>query len=205
MSEPRGTVGAVVLDLLMATMDSMRVWAEAVGDRELGLRWRDAVTARMIEAGPYRSYEALVADTAADLGLDTRAPTQLEDAWPRMRAWPDAAILRHAPFRYAFATNCSSRLARVAVERSGLRPAFVLSAEEAEFYKPRQEVYRLACERLGTAPSETFFVAGATYDAAGAAAAGLPTSLVERRPLREPVSSGVRLARSLPEALAGMR
>ena len=36
----------VLLDLLMATMDSPSSWSAAAGDRAAGLAWRDAVTDR---------------------------------------------------------------------------------------------------------------------------------------------------------------
>ncbi|MBW3613076.1 MAG: haloacid dehalogenase, partial [Chloroflexi bacterium] len=56
--------GLLLLDLLMATMNSMDAWATAAGGRDLGLRWRDAVTRAMMEAGRYIGYERLVTDAA---------------------------------------------------------------------------------------------------------------------------------------------
>ena len=56
-----------------------------------------------------------------------------------------------------------------------------MSAEEAGWYKPRPEIYRLACQRIGSSPADTLFVAGAAYDADGAARAGLRARLVRRR------------------------
>lgn len=82
----------------------------------------------------------------------------------------------------AFLTNCSTQLARLAADRSGLQPVFVLSAEEVGSFKPDARTYRAACDRLGTLPEQTLFAAGSVYDAAGAAAAGLQARYVDRRP-----------------------
>ena len=192
---------ALLIDLLMATMDSITTWSEAAGDRDLGLAWRDAVTARMIEAGRYTSYDALVADAADELGLPPEAPAALRATWSRMRAWPDAAALAGVDIPYAFVTNCSSELAAVAVERSGLRPAFAVSAEEAGWFKPRREIYLMAAERLDTGPDTIRFVAGAAYDANGASAAGLSTVLVARRGRQQPLNRAISVVDSLLQAV----
>ena len=180
MSGP-APVGAVLVDLLMATMDSMRVWAVAAGGEEAGMAWRDAVTERMVRHGRYSPYRELVRQAADEQGLDEVAPDRLEEAWLGMLPWPDAAALTTIGVPYAFVTNCSADLADVAAQRAGLKPAFTLSAEEAGWYKPRPEIYRLACQRIGSSPADTLFVAGAAYDADGAARAGLRARLVSRR------------------------
>jgi len=185
----------------MATMDSIGTWASAAGDRERGLKWRDAVTEQMIEAGRYVPYRDLVTSAAAALGLPADAPDRLRAAWTTMRRWPDAAALEALRIPYAFVTNCSAELATEAAERSGLEPAFTLSAEEAGWYKPRAEIYRLACDRIGAEPADIRFVAGASYDALGAAAVGLRTVLVARRPQMRRLPDEVAVVDSLGDAL----
>ena len=192
---------ALLLDLLMATMDSIATWCAAAGDRERGLAWRDAVTARMIDVGRYVPYEALVAEAATELGLGASAPRRLRDAWSQMRRWPDAAALERVSVPFAFVTNCSTDLAAVAVDRSGLQPAFTLAAEEAGWFKPARESYALAAERLGLEVSAIRFVAGAAYDAKGASDAGLSTVLVRRRRLDETLSKRLRVVDSLNDAV----
>ena len=172
----------VLFDLLMAVMDSLTVWTDAAGGRRRGLEWRDAVTARIMASGSYAPYESLVAEAAAAVGLPTGAAGRLVARWAEMVPWPDAAAISGLSIPYAFVTNCSGWLAGAAARRSGLEPRFVLSAEEAGRYKPHPTVYREACRRLGTDPAATMFVAGSPYDAAGAQAAGLRSSLVVRRP-----------------------
>jgi 2-haloacid dehalogenase len=188
----------------MATMDSIATWSAAAGDRERGLAWRDAVTARMIDAGRYVDYDELVAAAADELRLSSSAPRLLREAWSRMRPWPDTAALDRVAVPYAFVTNCSTELATVAVERSGLRPAFTLAAEEAGWFKPRPEVYALAVERLGIDAGATRFVAGAAYDANGASGSGLPTVFVARRGIHEPLARGIRVVDALTEAVADL-
>jgi len=194
----------VLLDLLMATMDSMSTWSSAAGDRERGMAWRDAVTRRMIVAGRYVAYDDLVIAAAGELHLPPDAPDRLRDAWTDMERWPDAESLESVDVPYAFVTNSSRKLARVAVDQSRLRPVFTLSAEEAGWYKPHPEIYRLACDRLGIDARETRFVAGAPYDARGAARAGLRSVLVARRPVESPFPDEIPVVSSLEEALAGL-
>ena len=195
---------ALLLDLLMAVMHSLETWGVAAGDEQAGIAWRDAVTARMIAARRYVSYERLVADEARATGLPPSAPDRLAAAWLEMRPWPDAAALRRISVPFALVTNCSARLANEAASRSGLTPRFVLSAEVVGWYKPQPEAYLQACARLGSVPGETLFVAGAAYDAVGAEQAGLRSRLVLRRPLAAALPPGVTIATNLGAALAGL-
>ena len=194
----REPIAGVLLDLLMAVMDSLGIWSAAAGDRGRGLAWRDAVTARMIAAPRYQPYEDLIRTTAVDLGLPDAAVSDLFDRWPTMSPWPDASVLTRLNVPYAFVTNCSTELATAAVDRSGLDPTFTLSAEEAGCYKPNARIYQLACLRLGTTPGHTLFVAGAPYDGVGAQKAGLDVAMVNRRPDR-PTPPKIEIVESLAE------
>lgn len=198
---------AVLSDLLMAVMDSPAVWAAAAGDEETGWAWRDGVTRRIISAGAYLPYEQLVTDEAASLALPAAASATLFRRWAVMEPWPDAVSLARLPLPYGFVTNCSASLASLAAEsaaRAGFRPAFVLSAEEAGWYKPHPAIYAEACRRLGRVPREILYVAGASYDADGARSAGLGVALVLRRPLAVGAGAAVRKVSSLEAALAGI-
>lgn len=190
---------AILFDLLMAVMNSMAAWADAAGDATAGLAWRDEVTRRMAEVGRYVPYEGLVEAAAAERGLPPSASERLWKAWRRMEPWPDAVAVAGLATPYGFVTNCSRALAERTVARSQLRPGVVLTAEEAGWYKPRPEVYLLACERIGSRPERTLFVAGAAYDAVGALAAGLHAFLVLRRPPPARLDSRIRLLTGLGE------
>ena len=196
---------ALLFDLLMAVMDSPAAWEAAAGDPARGMRWRDAATARMQRTARYAPYRALVAEAAAELRLPRGATGRLVDAWREMRPRPDARALLGLRIPYAFVTNCSRELARIAAARSGLDPRFTLSAEEAGRYKPHPLVYRLACERIGSSPERTRFVAGAAYDAMGALHAGLEAILVRRRPVPGSLDGRIRVVDTLEEAIAAAR
>lgn len=194
-------VEGVLFDLLMAVMNSVQTWSEAAQDDEGGLAWRDAVTARMIASEAYVPYERLVAEAANQLGLPESASGDLILRWGSMQPWPDAASLTRLSLPYAFVTNCSSELAGVAADRSGLSPHFTLSAEEAGRFKPDARIYHQACRRLGSAIERTLFVSGSPYDAEGASLAGLPAVLVLRRADQRSLSASVSVTRSLAEVI----
>jgi 2-haloacid dehalogenase len=188
----------------MAVMNSLEVWSASARDPRRGLEWRDAVTARMIAEAAYVPYEDLVVEAAAQVGLPAGAAPDLFRRWRDMDPWPDAADLSRVRVPFAFVSNCSTALARVAAHRSGLRPEFVLSAEEAGSYKPDARIYREACRRLGSPAASTLFVAGSPYDAAGAHEAGLQAALVVRRPDLRPSAAPIRLVASLDEIVLGL-
>jgi 2-haloacid dehalogenase len=192
-----GPADGVLLDLLMAVMDSVAVWTAAAGAEGRGLAWRDAATARMTAARRYVPYEELVAAAARDADVPSQAVARLMDAWRWMEPRTDAGALHGLPTRYAFVTNCSARLAASAARRSRLEPSFVLSAEDAGWYKPDRRIYLEACRRLGTRPERTLFVAGSAYDADGAATAGHKAVLVERRRDQPRPAPGVMVVPSL--------
>ena len=194
----------VLLDLLMAVMNSLEVWIDAAGDRENGLAWRDATTRAMASSGgAYMPYGELIDRAGVEVGVTSGATERLFDRWRSMRPWPDATALGDLPMPYAFVTNCSSALAEIAADRSGLDPRFALAAEEVGGYKPRREIYRLACTRLGIPPHRVLFVAGSPYDAEGASAAGMRAALVRRRADQPAPGGEVTVLRSLVE-VAGL-
>jgi 2-haloacid dehalogenase len=197
-------IEGILVDLLMAVMNSLQVWTLAAKDRQRGLLWRDAVTARMAAGGSYVAYEGLVADAAEEAGLDSGATARLIDEWSRMEPWPDAHALSRVSLPYAFVTNSSTSLARIAAARSALAPRFTLSAEEAGHFKPAADVYHAACRRLGTEPERTLFIAGSQYDAEGARTAGLPSYLLLRRQDHGPRSDQISVATGLDEVVASL-
>jgi FMN phosphatase YigB (HAD superfamily) len=79
---------------------------------------------------------------------------------------------------------------------------FVLSAEEAGWYKPNARVYREACRRLGSPPARTLLVAGSVYDAEGGLRAGLRSTLVTRRADQRAPDPRVRVVESLEQVAA---
>lgn len=196
-----GSVDGVLFDLLMGVMNSLETWSAAAHDRHRGLAWRDRVTARMLANRSYHPYEDMLAQAAVGIGLPASATAELIDRWSEMQPWPDAAVIVGLSLPYAFVTNCSTELARVAAYRSGLNPRFTLSAQEAGWFKPDARIYRQACRVLGSTPDRTVFVAGSRYDADGAGAAGLRAVYVARRPDRLPADRHISTVGSLEGVL----
>jgi 2-haloacid dehalogenase len=201
-SEHRRPSG-VLIDLLMAVMDSMSVWVAAAGDERRGRAWRDETTARMTAARGYLPYEDLVAAAARQTHVPSGSVATLFALWGSMEPRPDADAVRDLPARYGFVTNCSARLAQIAAGRSHLEPSFVLSAEEAGWYKPDRRIYLEGCRRLGALPERTLYVAGSVHDGDGAAKAGLQAALVRRRDDQPMPSPDVMVLNSL-EDVAGL-
>ena len=175
-SSPR--FDAVVFDLLTALLDSWTVWNHAAGSNADGLRWRREYLRLTYGCGAYQPYEDLVAKAASTTGLQQAHADALVTHWEELRPWPEVIGVLGALFRrgvpLGVATNCSTAMGHRAAARVGVPLAAVVTSEEAGFYKPRPEPYRVVLDRLGTAPARTLFVAGSPADVPGATAAGMP-------------------------------
>ena len=109
----------------------------------------------------------------------------------RLEPWPDSvqALDRIASrFPVIGLSNASgSALTRISAH-AGLRWHQVLSAEEAQSYKPDPDVYRLAITNAGCPPDRLLMVAAHAWDLRGAQAVGMRTAYVER-PVGDPPSA----------------
>jgi 2-haloacid dehalogenase len=200
----RGPTRAVLVDLLMAVMDSIDVWQAAAGDRRRGLAWRDAVTARMVEHASYQPYERLVEEAGRALGLSSAAASLLFDGWQAMRPWPDSGALAELGLPYVFVTNSSTALAAIAARNSGLWPVSVVTAEDVGWYKPHRRTYEAGCRALGELPEHVLYVAGSAFDAVGARRAGLRVVFVARRPDHRVDDPAIRTVRTMREIAAAI-
>jgi 2-haloacid dehalogenase len=177
---------AVVFDLFTALLDSWSLWNEVAGSGAAGVAWRTRYLVLTYEAGAYRPYEGVIREAARDAGVPADRADDLIRRWGDVKPWPETrevlrALMGRVPV--AVATNASIELARVAVEALGVPIPTVVTAEEAGFYKPRPEPYRLAFQRLGCPPESVLFVAGSAADVPGASAAGMPVFWHNRRRL----------------------
>jgi len=203
MPTQRARYRAVVFDLLTALLDSWSVWDAAAGSVELGRRWRAAYLRKNYQTGKYRPYEAIVAEAAAELGLDPGAAGRLVARWSSIRPWPDVkSVLEeiHARLPIAVVTKCSETLGQLAVRATGVSFDSVVTAERAGYYKPDPRAYGLALKELGAEARDCLMVAGSPYDLYGAKSLGMdawwhnrvglpappdmPTPLGESRALR---------------------
>lgn len=181
---------AVLFDLLTALLDSWSLWNDVAGSEAAGRSWRAAYLRSTYSTGAYRPYEELVADAAAEVGLDRRVADDLAARYGELRPWPGVATalasLVAAGVPLGVATNCSDALGRVAVTRVGVPFAAVVTAERAGFYKPHPRPYCLALAELDVAPQRCLFVAGSAYDLIGASKVGLPIWWHDRIGMQKP-------------------
>lgn len=188
---------AACFDLLSALLDSWSVWdavAAEIGLPALGLPWRRRYLALTSSTGAYRPYLELVEQSARAVGLPSVAAGALERRWTGLSPWPDVRpALSALALPLAVATNCSEVLGQAAAARVGIRFDAVVTAETAGAYKPDPAPYRLACERLGHAPSQVAYIAGSPFDAEGALAQGFQVTWVNR------------LGDTVPASLTGAR
>jgi 2-haloacid dehalogenase len=133
---------------------------------------REAATHVTAEAG-FEGEEAVRSLTAAALRLDP---------------WPDSAqALGRLASRYpvvGLSNADHAALTRINAH-AGLRWHQVLSAEDAQGYKPHPDVYRLAIANAGCPPERLLMVAAHAWDLRGAQALGMRTAYVER-PVGDP-------------------
>ena len=116
-------------------------------------------------------------------GLDDAQRAQLNLAWHRLPAWPDAvAGLRRLKQRY---TVCSLSNGNVALltamaKNAGLPWDFIASAELFGAYKPDPRAYRGLAALFDLAPSQVMLAAAHQDDLDAARACGLATAYIER-------------------------
>ena len=113
--------------------------------------------------------------------LDEPTLKELNLAWHRLDAWPDAAEgLQRLRTRYLMAP-CSNGNISLMVDlarRNDIRWDAILGAEIAGDYKPKRRVYLAACEAFSLKPAQCMMVAAHSNDLKAAAALDLRTGHV---------------------------
>ena len=116
-------------------------------------------------------------------GLSEAEMVALNQAWHRLRPWPDVVPgltrLREQCIIAPLSNGNISLITNMA-RNAGLPWDCVLGAELVRHYKPDPEVYRSAAEFLDLEPSQVLMVACHLGDLKGAAAVGLKTAFVPR-------------------------
>jgi 2-haloacid dehalogenase len=115
--------------------------------------------------------------------IDEPARVELNLAWHRLDAWPDAAAgLASLRVDYPIAP-CSNGNISLMVDlarRNGFIWDAIAGAELARDYKPKPSVYLSAAAAFDCKPEQAMMVAAHSSDLAAAAAAGLRTAFVAR-------------------------
>jgi 2-haloacid dehalogenase len=118
-------------------------------------------------------------------GLTEVDKVHLNEAWYRLKPWPDAVaglhMLRKGGLRVATLANGNVRLLTDLSANAGLPWDYLLSAEAVQSYKPDPAVYQMAAEKLSLRPGEIMMVAAHAYDLQeGAKPVGFQTAFVSR-------------------------
>jgi 2-haloacid dehalogenase len=111
---------------------------------------------------------------------------KLLEAYLTLDAFPDAhkalTGLKSRGARLAILSNGTPAMLAAAIEAAAMRGLLdnVFSVDAVRRYKPRQEVYALVAEALGSEPSNTGFVSSNRWDVMGAVSFGFKAFWVNR-------------------------
>jgi 2-haloacid dehalogenase len=144
-----------------------------------------------LEAGPYRRYREILAEAGRRIGRDYGVEPS-NDAleafgasvgeWP---AFPDsaAALARLAErVRLGVITNCDDDLFAQSNRRLGVTFEWIITAEQAQSYKPNPRNFELAFERIDVPRERIVHVAQSLFhDHVPAKALGMTTVWIDRR------------------------
>jgi 2-haloacid dehalogenase len=142
-------------------------------------------------AGRYVDFWTLT-ERALDFAL-ARVPSvnkalkpQLLAAYQTLDAYPDArpilGELKSRGSSTAILSNGTPAMLSAAIAAANLAPVLdaVLSVDQLRIYKPRPEVYQLACDFFRVTPGEIIFISANRWDVMGAQAFGFRTVWVNR-------------------------
>ena len=174
---PQQPYQAVMFDLLTALLNSWALWNKVAGSERVGFDWRQRYLQLTYQAGPYRSYEGIIKEAAHEVGMPDAHAEELIQRWGELEPWPETpqvvrVVREKVPV--AVATNASIALAEIAVTCLRIPIPTVITAEEAGYYKPHPQPYRMALDRLQCPAASVLFVAGSAADVPGASAVGMP-------------------------------
>src|SRR5437660_12686846 len=122
-------------------------------------------------------------------GLGEDAARELNLAWHRLDAWPDASRgLARLKRRFVLAPVSNGNISLMVdlARRNSFPWDAVLGAETAGDYKPKPRVYLSACEALDLLPGDCMMVAAHINDLLAAAKCGLRTGHIARPNERGP-------------------
>ena len=143
-------------------------------------------------------HRRILEDVLRDLritGLDEAAKRDLNKAWHRLPAWPDAvAGLTRLKRKFTICTLSNGNIGLLTdmAKRAGLPWDCVLSAEVFKAYKPDPRTYLGVAAVFDVAPQQVMLAAAHHDDLAGARACGLHTGYIER-----PLEFGVGLPKDV--------
>ena len=129
-------------------------------------------------------------------------------AYQTLDAYPDARLilseLKSRGLSTAILSNGTPAMLAAAVAAARLEPVLdaVLSVDPLRIYKPRPEVYQLACDFFHTTPGEIVFISANRWDVMGAQAIGFRTVWVNRTGAPDEYGDAARSVASLADLAA---
>jgi 2-haloacid dehalogenase len=160
------------------------------------------------EAARYQSYRAVLASVVRGFGEHLGfAPTSQEesslaDALPGWHPWPDTVtglVRLQSQFPLAVISNIDDDLFSRTRRLLAAEFAYVITAQQAQCYKPGLEIFRHAITTIGIPAGQILHIGQSRYhDVRPAQALGIATVLVNRPSTRENVGA-VRPAQAKPD------
>ena len=164
--------------------------AAGIGDGEAFLEAYARHEAEL-EAGPYLPYREVLARSylgaATDLGIeaaddDASAFAEAIRDWPAFGDTPGALARLAERYRLGVITNCDDDLFASSAERLGVDLDWVITAQQAEAYKPSHRPFEVAFERIGIERERILHVAQSLFhDHVPARRLGLTSVWIDRR------------------------
>ncbi|RKQ86182.1 2-haloacid dehalogenase [Solirubrobacter pauli] len=144
-----------------------------------------------LEAGPYLRYRQVLAGALRGIGTDLGfEPTAAEQEafggsvvdWPAFADSPAALAALEERFKLGVITNCDDDLFAASNAKLGVDFDHVITAQQAEGYKPRIENFEFAFARIDVPRERILHVAQSLFhDHVPAKALGLTTVWIDRR------------------------
>jgi 2-haloacid dehalogenase len=148
-----------------------------------------------LEAGPYLSYREVLAESLRRVGSELGfTPSQEElaafsgsvSAWPAFEDSAAALERLKSSFRLGVITNCDDDLFAASNERLGVEFDWIVTAQQAQSYKPGLRGFELAFERIDVPRERILHVAQSLFhDHVPAKQVGMTTVWIDRRQGRE--------------------
>jgi 2-haloacid dehalogenase len=148
-----------------------------------------------LEAGPYLTYREVLARSLRALGVDfgfTSSHEEVEAFSRSVSDWPafedSAAALQQLKqrFRLGVITNCDDDLFAESNRRLGVEFDWIITAQQAQSYKPSLRGFELAFERIDVPRARILHVAQSLFhDHVPAKHLGMTTVWIDRRAGRE--------------------
>jgi len=152
---------------------------------------RFAAAEAAVEAGPYRRYRDVLAESlvqvGASFGIEPSAQEQAAFGgsvvdWPAFPDSPAALVSLAARFRLGILTNCDDDLFAGSNRRLGVAFDWIVTAQQAGGYKPRVANFEMLFDRIQLPREQILHVAQSLFhDHVPAKALGLTTVWIDRR------------------------